>query len=202
MRSLWLDRGTGPNAAKIAQYAIECVYEDGRDATKASVTANMQSVGAAGVYYVVGKGAGWPVVPLTARAAADWVNEQLKRCDLGKPDQPRVHLNYEGDDPAWIDEFLRRFRAHRPTRIALWTMQAHKANVYADQPVISTLVALRIGIGPQCYVGSPEVRVESASEVQAWAANGVPVAQIDPFLWAADLGGWWQGTAFIAGRLP
>ena len=40
MRSLWLDRGTGPNPAKIKQYSITGVYEDIRDATKASVAAN------------------------------------------------------------------------------------------------------------------------------------------------------------------
>ena len=93
MRSLWLDRGTGPNPAKIKQYAIGCVYEDVRDATKASVAANAKLCGASGVYACWN----WPEVPTTGAGFADWVNEQLKRCDLGQPDQPRVHLNSEND---------------------------------------------------------------------------------------------------------
>ena len=61
MRSLWLDRGTGPNPAKINQYSIACVYEDIRDATKASVAANAKLCGVSGVYACWN----WPEVPTT-----------------------------------------------------------------------------------------------------------------------------------------
>lgn len=204
--SLWLDRGTGLDPVKAKIHQITCAIEDVRDATKESVAYNAFQTGGGGVYAVVGKGAGWPEVPLDPVPAADWVEKQLQRCDLGKPNAPTVHLNYEGDDPTWINAFLLRYRAHRPLRQTLWTMQAHKAAIYHGSTVTKTLVAKNIAVGPQCYVGDENERVESGNEIAAWAANGIPVPMIQPFLFATDLGGWWGEavpmTAYIQGRLP
>ena len=198
MRSLWLDRGTGPNPAKIKQYSIGCVYEDIRGATKASVAANAKLCGASGVYACWN----WPEVPTTGFGFADWVNEQLKRCDLGKPDQPRVDLNSENDAVDYVRALIARYRSHRPDRVTGWSPQAHKASIYA--PLRSMLQAKNITVKPQCYHGSDNDmhRVESALEVQTWWALGI--TRVEPMLWAESLGDFWEGNAtiYIAGRLP
>ena len=196
-RSLWLDRGTGPNPAQITKYSITCVYEDIRDATKASVAANAKLCGFSGVYACWN----WPeTAPMTGDKFADWVNTQLKRCDLDKPDAPMVDLNSENDLPGYVKALLTRWRAHRPDRVTGWTPQAHKATIYG--PIAATIKAKHITVKPQCYAGADDAirRVESASEVQSWRDLGITM--VEPMLWAEDLGDWWQGTAYIAGRLP
>ena len=195
-RSLWLDRFTGPDPNKIRSYDITCVYEDIRDATKASVDANAALCGASGVYACWN----WPEAPATGRAFADWVNNELKRCDLLEVDKPRVHLNSENDDPAYVAAMLKRWRAHRPTRVTGWTMQSHKSAVYTG--IVGTIVQTRVAVLPQCYHGPDNaiVRTESAAEVEAWRDLGVTL--VEPMLYAGALGDWWEGTAFIAGRLP
>ena len=195
-RSLWLDRGTGPDPAQLAKYSITCVYEDIRDATKASVAANAKLCGASGVYACWN----WPEVPTTGAGFADWVSEQLKRCDLGKPDQPRVDLNSENDDPGYVAALLKRYRAHRNLRVTSWSPQAHKAGIYAK--IAAEIIMAKVTVKPQCYHGADNamLRVESASEVQSWRDLGITM--VEPMLWAEDLGDWWQGTAYIAGRLP
>ena len=197
MRSLWLDRGTGPNPAKIKQYSIGCVYEDIRDATKASVAANAKLCGFSGVYACWN----WPEVEnLDGAGFSDQVSEWLKKCDLGQPNSPMVHLNSENDSTLYAGGMLFRWRAHRPRRVTGWTMQAHKAGIYSS--IKNRIQNSKVTVLPQCYHGSDNamLRVESASEVQSWRDLGITM--VEPMLWAEDLGDWWTGTAYIAGRLP
>ena len=118
----------------------------------------------------------------------------------GKPNAPMVDLNSENDSVDYVRSLVARYRSHRPDRVTGWSPQAHKASIYA--PLRSMLPAKHITVKPQCYHGPDNamLRVESASEVQSWRDLGITM--VEPMLWAEDLGDWWQGTAYIAGRLP
>lgn len=149
----------------------------------------------------------WPHYnTMSGPAWADWAYDLLqKKIAPGTSGSfPCAHLNPETDDVAWQMGMLKRWRAHSPKRLTVWTPAAHKANVFRD--VGWEIAALDIIVGPQCYVGANMDRVESANEVQAWVDIGIPAKRVWPFLDGAALGAWWGeiggAVVFTQGRLP
>jgi hypothetical protein len=113
---------------------------------------------------------------------------------------PSAHLNYEQDDAAgWLLPMLRRWRAHSPRRTTAFVVNAHKWPVYAA--VAPAIAGLAVSVVPECFSGSME-RVESAAEVQGWAAVGGSSLDVYPMLDGAQLGAEWDGVAFTMGHLP
>jgi hypothetical protein len=200
---VWQDANNDPNYGTCAKHGIDCAYFDVRDerVTLPYLEDVRNRLGSAGVY-LCSQGEGWPSAGTTTpKAWADWAYEEVqKRIAPGTSGQfPRVILNCETHDVAWILSMLKRWRARSPRRATCWSMEGHQYPLFAGHA--QELDALTISVGPQCYSGDMSRRIESGREVQEWGAI-VGAERVVPFLDAKALGDWWRGIAFSMGSLP
>ena len=143
---------------------------------------------------------------MSGPAWADWAYDLFwhKIAPGTSGDFPCAHLNAETDDVDWQIAMLKRWRAHLPKRLTVWSPVAHKATLY--RAVGWKLASLNIIVAPQCYVGPDNERVDSANEVQAWVDIGVPAKRVWPFLFGSQLGAWWGevngAVVFTQGQIP
>jgi hypothetical protein len=200
---VWQDEGSEPDLHGLLQRGIDCVYFSVRDpkVNLARLESVRDSLGAAGLY-LCSQGEGWPAATQNSgKAWADWAyGEVQKRIAPGTAGQfPRVILNCETHDVAWILAMLRQWRRRSPRRATCWSMEGHQYPLFAgDAPELERLT---ISVGPQCYNGAMSRRTESGREVLEWGRIVGP-ERVVPFLDASLLGDWWQGIAFSSGRLP
>lgn len=197
MKELWGDRGTGLDPVKGKALGFECFYEDIRDATKTSQLEILKTLPFAGVY-ACAQGEGWHG-DLTARAWADLQSELLTRCDLGRPDAPRVHLNIERHDPQWILAALQRWRAHRQKRVTALVIEGHQGGWFRQ--IAAQVAALNMRVIAEAYHGDM-TPFESAPVLADVIAAGVPAAQADVMLAGDHLRDWFDNPVFSQGRLP
>ena len=193
----WVDANNDPFTSILKAYGIGEVYFDIRDPrlTPAYLDAiRGQGFSTVGLYACWN----WPEVPTLPGLFATWIDAKLRH--IGWLGNPPVHINDETHDAKRIETLLGTWRALRPKRRTLWTMEGHQAPVFAG--IGRVLADLNVEIGPQCYTGPDMTRIESAAEVQSWASLGIPVERIRPFLDARQLGVWWTGIAYTQGRLP
>ena len=192
MRSVWVDEGNDADYVTCKRNGCDTLSFAIRDPRTPNNLKTAKAQGWATRVY-----AAWTWWPdLSGDEFVGAVSALLTRVAPGTVGTPGVDLNYEGDNPAYVAAMLERWRELRPHRDTLWTMQSHKAALYGG--IASVLSDARITVAPQCYSGAM-VRVESAAEYAAWR---VIASRISPFYDAAQLGLWWEGTAFTQGRLP
>lgn len=210
-RSVWVDYQKKDDSTLLGKYGITSPYFDVRQLEAMGPDAALSFLKSVrnkyqdnpGVYLCTPEL--WPGVAPTSDPLgwADWASKlvQQKVAPGTGGDFPRVDINYEGDKPAWLLAMLKRWRSHQPHRTTFWSVQAHKASIYAS--IATDLAALNITVRPECYQGNDSdtgyQRVESSEEVLAWSALGL---KVEPFLDAKQLGAWWTGVAFIQSRLP
>jgi hypothetical protein len=206
--SAWVDPPSDPDPVKFANNGISIAYFDGRWlAAKADPLAYMTlwrkklNGSSIGIYFC--DPWQWPGISMDPVKWADWlyVTVQMSIAPGTFGDFPRVDLNYEQDDPAWILAALRQWRKHSPRRTTAFVTQSHKASVYTT--IAHALTELNITVKPECFVGSQMERVESAAEVLAWQMIGVK--RVEPMLDGSQMAAWWNqapATAFTQGRLP
>lgn len=214
-RSVWVDPPNDPDYDTLAKHGITDPIFDARWLSRlAKPLEYLKAVrdkthGTAGAYFC-SQGSDslgtWPShLLLSGPEWADWAYNLLQKTIAPGTSGgfPVAHLNPETDDVEWQLSMLQRWRARSPKRVTVWSPPAHKATVFTD--IGYKLAAMNVIVSPQCYVGEPMERVESANEVLAWAAIGVPTRQIQPMLDARTLGHWWGeiggATAFTMGGL-
>ena len=141
---------------------------------------------------------------MSGPAWADWVYELHRSIAPGALGAFQIHLNPETDDVEWQLAMLKRHRRHFPKCLTVWSVVAHKANIF--RAVGWKIAALDVIVSPQCYVGLNMERVESENEVLAWVDIGIPAKRVWPFLDGEKLGAWWGevggAVVFSQGRLP
>lgn len=200
MRAVWIDHGQDASYHRLVSEGITDPYFDARDprltrSYLAGVKAEFAKLGVTsspGIYFC-SQGDGWPGSSKTApKVWAKWAYEKTQQI-AGDDKTLKVILNCETHDVQWVVSMLKAWRSHSPRRDTLWSPEGHQAELFRGVKLPN------VQVGPQCYVGNMQ-RIESASEVQAWAAV-VPVDRIVPVLDASALGGWWTGVAFTQGRL-
>lgn len=203
-RGVWQDANNDPNYGMLEAHQIDCAYFDVRDerVTLQYLENVRNQLGSAGLY-LCSQGEGWPnASEVSGRQWADWAYETVqKRIAPGTSGQfPRVILNCETHDRAWIVAMLKRWRSRSPRRATCWSMEGHQYDLF--RPIATELEDLTISVGPQCYVGDPpnRHRIESGTEVARWGEL-VGSERVIPFLDASSLGWWWRGIAFSAGSL-
>lgn len=214
-RQAWIDQPAQSDGIKLGKHSITDPIFDGRwlaqqDKPLEFLRAEKLKLGGNPGAFFCAQGVdslgAWPHWnTMSGPAWADWVYEtfQKKIAPGTSGSFPCVHLNPETDDVPWQMGMLKRWRAHAPKRMTVWTPVAHKASLFRD--VGWEIAALDIIVGPQCYVGDME-RVESANEMQAWVDIGIPAKKVWPFLDGAALGAWWGeiggAVVFSQQRLP
>ena len=199
MKTIWLDRLNGPDPAKMQQYQFQAAYEDVRDATQESQRAILKVVKGCGVYGC-SQGAGWPqAADMTGSAWADWMDTELKKCDLGNATQPMVYLNCEIHDPLWLIDMLKRWRAHRPLRETALVIEGHQGGWFSRVAPVSN--NLRIGVIAEAYHSETD-RFESAPVLADLITAGVRPELADVMLLGSQLGYWFDNPVFTQGKLP
>ena len=201
---VWVDAGSDPDPAKFARAGATVPYFDARWVAAKSdpldyLKAWSKAPGMTGAGLYLCDPWQWPGPPTNPGAWADYAYDLVQRkCAPGTSGSfPHVDLNYEQDNPAWLVAMLQRWRSHEPKRVTSWVVQARKAPIYSA--IVPTLNKLGITVKCECYVGNME-RVESSAETEAWRAAGA--TRVFPMLDGAQLGAYWQGSAFTMGRLP
>jgi hypothetical protein len=198
-KTIWLDEGTGPNPAKMTQYQFQAAFEDVRDATQESQRAILKVVKGCGVYGC-SQGAGWPqAADMTGSAWADWMDAEVKKCDLGNAQQPMVYLNCETHDTDWLMAMLQRWRQHRPRRATALVIEGHQGGWFSRVAPVSN--RLEIGVIAEAYHSETE-RMESGPVLADIINAGVDPHLADTMLLGNQLGYWWDNPVFSAGKLP
>lgn len=192
----WVDAGNDPFASVLRKAGIVEVYFDIRQSRLTPTYLDtIRGQGFAPGFHADWN---WPEVPTSPGGFAAWIDQRMKQ--IGWLGNAPIHINDEIHDASRIATLLKTWRSLRPKRRTLWTMEGHQAPIFAG--IADVIVQANVEIGPQCYVGPDMIRIESASEVQAWASLGIPVERIRPFLNASQLGAWWTGIAYTQGLLP
>ena len=206
-RSCWIDRDQNPDDRKQQAYGIDCWYFDalwlaGKGSGALQYLRQVKTP-RVGVYFCDPHQ--WlGTAPTDPKAWADWASQTLQKTIAPGTagDWPRVDLNIEMDDPAWLLAALKRWRWHQPHRTTAWNVQNHKADLYAG--VAADIAKLNIKVKPECFGGNM-TRVESSGEILSWENVGIPPHLLEPMLDGSQLGMWWEHedlTIFTMGRLP
>src|SRR4249920_1088062 len=196
MRAVWTDAGNDADPVKLHTYGIDSPYFA---VTDPRVTlAYLRSVQAAG--FQPGVYAAWNWQPgLGGPAFASWLSAQLERV---APDTsrefPKVCVDIETHDVAYIRAFLRRWRQLRPHRVTDWTLEGFQGGLFSPMDVIA-IAAANVGVIPQLYGGAGgTIQFQRAADRVALdlVEHSFPPARIFGFYDAAALPERWEGYAF------
>ena len=199
MRAVWVDAGTDADYTKLRGYAITSPYYA---CTDPRVTrAYLDGVRAAGFH--PGIYAAWNWQPnLDGTEFAEWLSSELARITEGTntPDHPRVCIDIETHDIAYIIAFLHRWRRLRPHKTTDWTLEPFQGGLFGPVSV-SAIHQAEVGIVPQHYTGSMEP-VAADRVVLDLVRAGFYSTRLWGFYDGAHLPRRWEGYIFTEGRLP
>lgn len=156
--------------------------------------------------YACSQGVGWPSADTTAPAEwADWMYEQVKHIAPGTSGAyPKVMLNCETHDAAWIVSMLKRWRAHSPRRETYYSPEGRQAGIFSPAQV-AAINAMEINVCPQAYRGTEKTPYDPHLP---GVVDEMLKAEFAPKrLWLVWDGAWkplpynWQGFVFTQGRM-
>lgn len=199
MRALWVDGGNDCDWAKASAHKMTALYYPAND-PPADVRRRIGDTRQHLLY--PGLFAAWNWWPaLDGGSFAEKVHSLVTTCTpVGTP-APKVQLDMETHDPAYILEALRRFRALRPVQDTCWTLEGGQGG-WMTPAFVAEVISLRVRISPQLYDGSMTEVWDSLAFARDLTKRGFPDSLITPFWDAAHLPVAWNGWAFSQGRLP
>jgi hypothetical protein len=115
-------------------------------------------------------------------------------------DFPRVCVDIETHDVAYILAFLKRWRELRPTRTTDWTLEPFQGGLFTPADAIH-IAAANVRVIPQLYFGDMAPAAADRVALNLVLASFLPM-RLFGFYDAAALPGRWEGYAFTQGRLP
>lgn len=197
MRACWVDANNDADYVRLHEHGITEPIYDIRDSR--ITKAYLDNVGNLGFQPGVYAAWNWPETKdLSGAEFAEWVDAKVKPLHRSAT-FPSVHLNDETHDPVRIISLLERWRQLRPSKRTVWTLEGMQGGLFSKAQA-KAINATNVIYGPQCYTGQM-ARMESATVVLDLVTHGFLASRIQPFLDAAALGNWWEGTAYTQGRL-
>lgn len=208
MRGIYVDEGNDAAYHLLVEHQITDPYYSVRDPR---VTLSyLNGVVGRGYHpglYACSQGTGWPN-PTThsGPAFADWMYDKVQKqiAPGTSGSYPKVLLNCETHDTAWIISMLKRWRARSPRRETYWSPEGKQAGLFASAQ-IAALNDLRVGVCPQAYRGHDQTPYEAhlPGVIDEWIKAGLD----SKLLWLTWDGAWkplpynWQGFVFTQGRM-
>ena len=203
MRSLWIDEGNDADSARMVSHGItEPIYSVRDPRVTLSYLGTIKAKGFNPGLYMCSQGEGWPSHhDLTGKEWADWAYKEVQRIAPGTAGSyPKVHLNCETSDAAWLVAMLTRFRAHSPRRETYLLIEGRKAGIFSPDQVAAINNTV-VFICPEFCTGDMTPHPEGFVTLPMLRAGF-----LSKFLYgvydAANLPYDWQGVAFTQGRLP
>ena len=199
-RAVWVDTGNDPDWDKVAKYEMTHLFFDLFDPRLTPTY--LRSVETRGYGTGLYVAANWPQVSGTGIEFAEKVHKRLEVVDPGLDRaQPKVQLDIEQHDPAYILNALERWRRLRPKRDTSWTMESLQGG-WMSPEFVAGVLACRVRIVPQYYKGDMGPMAMDVGLKEMLKA-GFPAHLVTGFYDAAvmPLPGW-TGWAFSMGRLP
>lgn len=157
--------------------------------------------------YACSQGTGWPN-PSThsGPAFADWMYDkvQVQIAPGTSGSFPKVMLNCETHDAAWIVSMLKRWRSKSPRRETYYSPEGRQAGIFSPQQV-KDINALGVGVSPQAYRG--ENVTPYVPHLPGVIDEMLKVGFAPSRLWMTWDGAWkplpynWQGFVFTQGRM-
>lgn len=195
MNAVWVDEGSGLDAARCRAHGITAPYFSHREAgvTAAYLDSVAQQGFAPGIYSAWN----WRT-DLDGPGYAQYVSDELKRINW-KGNAP-VQLDIEDHDIAgYVLPCLRRWRQLRPTRPTSWTLEGFQGGLFTGAQV-AEFVSLKIGLCVQLYDGG--MNPLQHSPILDMLMQGFPGTLLSGFYNAAALPYRWNGWAFTQATLP
>jgi hypothetical protein len=193
--AIWVDANNDADLTRLRAHGIDSPYFDGRDPrVTAAYLQDLAGRGfKPGLYYAWNW---WPT--LDGPGFAQRVSNDLRR--IGWAGNPPVCLDIETHDIAgYVLPCLTRWRALRPTRETIWTLEGMQGGLFTPTQV-AEINRLNVLVGPQLYVG--DMQPHPHSPVIDLLMAGFDGRRIVGFYDAARLPYRWSGIAFSQGRLP
>ena len=203
IRQLWIDDGNDARGDLKSKFDITDPIFSVRDPR--ITRAYLDSVQAKGYHpglYLCSQGEGWPSHDsMTGRQWADWAYSEVQRIAPGTSGSyPKVHLNCETSDAAWLVSMLARWRSHSPRRETSLLIEGRKAGIFApDQVAMINNSGVYVCI--EVCQGDMTPHPEGTCALPMLRA-GFSAARLYGVYDAAHLPWDWQGVAFSQGRLP
>lgn len=202
MRFTWTVAGDDPDWTTLQEHGITGLFAPLFDSlTSRAYLKDFQARGyVAGLYLAHNQ---FPT--LDPKALAQKVVTEYNRLTGPVGNQPalkgvRLMLNIEQHDPDFVIRALREVRRLLPTVGLSWSPEGMQGG-WMSPEFVAEVVSLRVRVVPQAYTG-PMLRVESDQTLRDLLDAGFPSSSISIFYDAAQLGEYWDGYAFTAGRLP
>ncbi len=196
MRWIWTDAGDDPSWGIGDKHGIDGYFAPLFDEplTTEVVRETVARGHAVGVYF----GHNWRPLASPEQIVAE-VNAEFKRLVKVAP-RLRLMWNLEEQDPEFVADVLEEWRRVQPKVNTSWSPAGMQGG-WMHEEFVDRVLACRVRVVPQCFDGSMN-RWESDVVKADVVRRGFPEHIVSCFYDAAQLGAWWDGFAFTAGRLP
>src|SRR5574337_1610669 len=195
-RAAWIDPGNDPRGDLTTRFGITDPYFDGRWLlTKPNPSEYLRGVRAKGFapgVYLCSQGDGWPSASSTkpetwATWAYNMIQKQIAPGTSGS--FPKVHLNCETHDPAWLLAMLKQWRAHSPKRETALVIEGMQGGWFK---AVARQISSDLGVTviAEAFHGNM-VRSESADVLIDLVNAQTTLSHAGVCLDAAQLGDWW-----------
>lgn len=202
-RAIWLDENNSPRSDLKTRFGITDVFRSVRDGrtTLTHLEEDRRRFGGAGLY-LCSQGDGWPSADTTTpKAWAKWAYEQVQTIAPGSSgDFPKVLLNCETHDAAWVVSMLKAWRSHSPRRVTAWSPEGRQTGIFSPAHV-AAINQTGVTVVPQLYGGDMTAHPEGTVILPMLRAGFNPKT-LTGFYDAQNLPWDWSGFAFSQGRLP